>query len=430
VNPHRPTILFLVHRIPHPPNRGDRIRSFHVLRFLAARADVHLAFLTDAPPPEESLTVLRGLCRRVAAVRLGRRRRWVEAASCLTRGRTATEGLFHSNRLEKIVADWARDTRFDAVVVFCSSMIQYAGPALRPSTRLLVDLVDVDSQKWFDYAETSRGLKRFLFALEGRRLRQLEGSLPKRADAITVVSQHEADLYRRFCPSDRIHVITNGVALDYFQPQGLEQEAEPARCVFVGALDYRANLDGAAWFVEHVWPHLRQDHPGARFQLVGSNPGLAARRLADAPGVELVGQVDDVRPWLAKAAVAVAPLRGARGIQNKVLEALAMGKAVVATPQAVEGLAVQSGVHLCEAATPGDWVRTLGALLSDPARRAELGRAGRAFVEAHHRWDSQLAAFTQLPGLADLNWAEPAPMPTEAPRPAGARREASTGQPG
>ncbi|MBN2021543.1 MAG: TIGR03087 family PEP-CTERM/XrtA system glycosyltransferase [Pirellulales bacterium] len=403
----RPQILFLAHRIPHPPNRGDRIRSFHMVRFLAERADVHLAFLTDAPAPPASLAVLGGLCRRVAAAPLGRRARWFHAARSGAAGRTATEGLFRSARLDKIVRGWSRETRFDAVVVFCSSMMQYAGPALQTGARLLVDLVDVDSQKWFDYAETSRGLKRFFFALEGRRLRRLESSLPRQADAVTVVSRQEADLYRGFCPSDRIFTISNGVDLDYFQPREAPAAIAPPRCVFVGALDYRANVDGVQWFAERVWPVVHRERPDARFQLVGSHPARAVRRLAELPGVELIGAVDDVRPWLAAAALVVVPLRVARGIQNKVLEGLAMGRAVVATPQAIEGLAVQPELHLSRAHAPEEWIETVCGLLGDRERRERLGCAGRAYVESHHRWDDQLSAIVRLPGLSELSWTGP-----------------------
>jgi sugar transferase (PEP-CTERM/EpsH1 system associated) len=288
-------------------------------------------------------------------------------------------------------------------VVFCSSMVQYLRVPGLERVPAVVDLVDVDSQKWFDYAEGSHGLKRWLFRLEGRRLRRLEASLPRGATAVTLVSRHEADLYRGFCPADGVRAIPNGVDLEYFRPGEPAEKAElaAARCVFVGALDYRANLDGVRWFCEQVWPEVRRRRPGATFAVVGSNPGAAARRLAERPGVELVGEVPDVRPHLAGAAVVVVPLRVARGIQNKVLEALAMGKAVVATPQALEGLGVEAGVHVCRAAGAGQWIEAVTSLLDDRQAAQRLGRAGRGYVEAHHRWDVQLRPFGELLGLED-----------------------------
>lgn len=397
----RPNILYLVHRIPYPPNRGDRIRSFHLLDFLAARVQLHLAFLAEEPPPPDTMRVLENRCAKVAAVVLGRKRRWLRAIRSLAAGRTATEGLFAAPPLTRLLQRWASSTRFDAVVVFCSSMTPYLEiPELR-GVPAVVDLVDVDSQKWFDYAEKARGLKRMLFRLEGRRLRRLEQSLPGRATAITLVSQREAELYRGFCAADCVHAIPNGVDLDYFQVARPADSAASRQCVFVGALDYLANVDGAAWFCEHVWGEVRRRRPGAEFLLVGSNPTPAARRLGQLPGVRLVGEVPDVRPYLADAAVAVVPLRVARGIQNKVLEALAMGKAVVASPQALDGLGVEPGVHVCEAGAERDWIETLSDLLDDPRRRESLGRAGREYVEANHRWEVQLRPFGDLLGLPE-----------------------------
>lgn len=310
--------------------------------------------------------------------------------------------MFHSRKLKRIVRSWAEEIRFDAVVVFCSSMVQYVDVPGLSGVPMIVDLVDVDSQKWFDYADVSRGLKRFFFQLEGRRLRRLERSLPERAKAVTLVSPWEANLYREFCSADCIHAITNGVDLDYFRPMHSPASHASQRCVFVGALDYRANIDGIRWFCTHVWPEVRRRRPQATFTLVGSNPAPAVARFAQQPGVELVGEVPDVRPYLADAALAVVPLRVARGLQNKVLEALAMGRAVIATPQALEGLEVQPNVHLHEASTPQQWIEATTGLLDNPELRDHLGSSGRTYVEKHHHWDVQLKQFASLLGLAEV----------------------------
>lgn len=392
-------ILYLVHRTPYPPNRGDRIRSYHLLDYMAARAEVHLAFLAHTPPEPETLAVLQDRCARVAAVAVEPRRRWLRAAIRFAAGGTATEGLFASPRLRQTLRRWTDETRFDAVLVFCSSMVQYLDLPGLADVPVVIDLVDVDSQKWFDYAEHARGPKRWGFAAEGRRLRRLERSLPEAAAAITLVSQPEVDLYHRFCPADCVHAIGNGVDLAYFRPWRSEDEATTPTCVFVGALDYRANLDGITWFAERVWPAVRRRLPEARFLLVGGNPGRTARRLGAMPGVELVGEVPDVRPYLAAATLSVVPLRVARGVQNKVLESLAMGKAVIASPQSVEGLALEPGEHVCLAATEQEWSDGVVTLLADADRRAQLGRAGRAEVERRYCWDRQLEPLGALLGL-------------------------------
>jgi sugar transferase (PEP-CTERM/EpsH1 system associated) len=256
-----------------------------------------------------------------------------------------------------------------------------------------VDVVDVDSQKWFDYAGTTRGPKRWAYRWEGRRVRAVERSLPEWAAACGLVSRAEADVFDSFAGPGSATVATNGVDVDYFRPTNSQED--PA-CVFVGALDYRPNVDAAEWFATEVWPAIRSSRPNVEFRLVGRNPAPAVRRLASNPGVTVIGSVADVRPAVAAAAVVVAPLRLGRGLQNKVLEALAMGKAVVASPPALAALGTEPGVHLDRAETPAEWARTVLALLGAPTRRAALGAAGRAYVCEHHDWARCLRPFTDL----------------------------------
>jgi sugar transferase (PEP-CTERM/EpsH1 system associated) len=259
----------------------------------------------------------------------------------------------------------------------------------------VVDLVDVDSQKWLDYAAAG-GPRAWLYRTEADRLRRLERGLASWARAVTVVSEAEAQVYRAFCPGGPVHVVTNGVDLEYFRPSC--GPVEPA-CVFVGALDYRPNVDAVCWFCAEVWSAVRRRRPDAGLYLVGRRPAPAVRRLAALPGVTVVGQVPDVRPYLGRAAVAVAPLHIARGVQNKVLEALAMGKAAVISPQCRAGLRVTPGAEVLVAGEPGEWVEAVLHLLEDPALRERLGQAGRRHVEEHCRWDRCLEPFDALLGL-------------------------------
>jgi sugar transferase (PEP-CTERM/EpsH1 system associated) len=404
---HRPDVLYLVHRVPYPPDKGDRIRAFHILRYLSGRARVHLACLADEPVAPEAVTALRGYCARVAVVRLRGWSRWRRALASLAWGGTATEGMFSSRELRAVLRQWSGDARFQVALASSSGMVPYLRlPCLREVPGV-VDLVDVDSQKWFDYAAAGRGPKAWLYRLEGRRLRRLEQTLPTWTRAVTLVSQAEADLYRRFCDDGVVRAIGNGVNLDYFQPH---PQGGGQACVFVGALDYRPNVDAACWFCREVWPEIHRQRAGARMWLVGRRPASAVRRLAELPGVELIGQVPDVRPHLAGAAVALSPLRIARGLQNKVLEALAMSRATVVSPQALEGLQARPGVHLLTAGTPGEWVTAILSLLDDPARRQQLGEAGRRYVETHHSWDDCLKPFGPLLGLRETRG--PLPLPS------------------
>jgi sugar transferase (PEP-CTERM/EpsH1 system associated) len=401
-------ILFLTHRAPYPPNRGDRIRSYQMLRYLAERYRVYLGALVEQPVPEEDADVLKQLTVERALVPLGRYRRWLHAAAYVASGRAATEGLFASRRLHRQVRAWAEAVDFHAVIAFCSSMVQFTAVPELQGVPLLVDLVDVDSQKWMDYAVNSRGWKRWLLKVEAARVRRLECSLPGRASAITLVSQVEADLYRGFCPNDKTYAVPNGVDLDYFRPDSGARGSRPNQCVFVGVLDYRPNVEGLVWFARQVWPLIRAARPEAVLAIVGKNPAQAVRALAARPGIRLVGEVADVRPYLAESRFAIAPLQIARGVQNKVLEAMAMGLPVLATPQALEGLRTQAGIQALSATAARDFADWAVRLFGDERLCRRLGEEGREYVEQHHCWSRCLAPLGEILAAPCLPAAKPA----------------------
>jgi sugar transferase (PEP-CTERM/EpsH1 system associated) len=352
------------------------------------------------------MRALESLCRRVSVVRLGTSR-WARAAASWGRGGTVTSGAFYSPRMVRLLREWTAEVPFVAALASASSMVHYLRRRELGGVPAVVDLVDVDSQKWFDYAAASRGAIASLYRTEGRRLRKLESSLPSWARAVTLVSEAETDLFRSFCPSPDVHTVPNGVDLEYFRQQSPALAEEG--CVFVGALDYKPNVDAVTWFSKEVWPVIVRAHPNARLRLVGRQPVAEVLRLSEVPGVEVVGQVPDVRPHLSWAAVAVAPLRIARGLQNKVLEALAMRKPVVASPQALAGLRERLDLPALTATTPAEWAEYVGRLLNDEPLRRQLGAAGRRYVESHHSWERCLEPLSDLLGLpaagADLSTA-------------------------
>ena len=405
----RPDVLFLAHRVPYPPDKGDRIRSFQILRWLSRRAAVHLACLADEPVAPVVYETLRRTVERLSIVPLGRWSRWARAFGSLALGGTATEGAFASRALARVVEGWGRETRFHVALASASSVVPYLRlPALR-GTPAVVDLVDVDSQKWLDYAAAGRPPRSWLHRLEGRRLRRVEQELPGWARGILLSSEAEKALYREFTSGGRVVALNNGVDLEYFRPAA--PAAEP-RCVFVGALDYRPNVDAACWFCREVWPLIVQRRSEARLALVGRQPTAAVNELARIAGVEVVGQVPDVRPHVAGASVAVVPLRIARGVQNKVLEALAMARATVASPAALCGVRARPGRDLLAATTPSEWVEAVLRLFDDADLRGRLGAAGRRYVEEQHRWErclQPLADLLELPEAAEQDLAAAAP---------------------
>jgi sugar transferase (PEP-CTERM/EpsH1 system associated) len=351
------------------------------LRQLAKIGQVELGFLTEEVLPSRTIIELGQLCGRVAFASVGGWKRWVRAAWFQFIGRSATEGLFYSPSLRRTIDGWLQESAYDAIVTFSSSVLQYVlGRGFEE--RLIVDLVDVDSQKWLDYAQLARRPLAWLFRREAQKVRQIERRASP-AKAVVLISEAEADLYRRIAPDANVVIATNGVDLEYFRPQVVE---ERPTCVFVGSLDYRANVIGVQWFCREVWPQVHARFPEGRFQIVGRNPTPGVQSLAHLPGVEVVGEVEDVRTYLAPARLVVVPLLVARGIQNKVLEAMSQGKPVIASPGALEGISIAQGRHALQADSPSEWIEMVADLWFDQKRRADIGRAARRFVEEHHHW--------------------------------------------
>ena len=395
-----PDILFVTHRLPFPPDKGDRIRTFHLLRYLSKSARVHLASLADEPVSGEAAKLLGEMCARVTAVPLGRFH-WMRGLTAVPLGGTISEGVFRSKGLAQIVRAWAGDTRFHGAVASATSVAHYLRlPGLERATKV-VDSVDVDSQKWFDYAAMARPPKSWVYRLEGRRLRKREQQICGWADAVTLVSDREAAMMREFVGSPKIVSVTNGVDLHYYSPAPPGPESG---CLFVGALNYMPNVDGITWFARTVWPELRHNRPEAVLRIVGRKPVAAVKELASIPGVEMIGAVNDVRPHLAAAAVVIAPLRIARGLQNKVLEAMASGKAIVSSSAALAGFGFPDLPALA-AAEPRDWSEKISYLLTNDGERRRIGLAGRIYAELHHQWSACLEPFGRILRL-------PAPAPT------------------
>lgn len=393
-----PDVLFVTHRVPFPPDKGDRIRNYNLLQFLSQHARVHLASLADEPVSEESRAALARFAVRVEIMPLSFSR-WGRGLSSFALGKTVSAGAFRSKQLTKTIRTWATETNFAGAIASSSSVAQFIRIRELEHSKRVVDMVDVDSQKWLDYSRVSSPPKSWLYAIEGRRMRKLERSICGWADAVVLVSENEAAMMAHFAQAGNVYAITNGVDLNYYRPTTSTTESG---CVFIGALDYFPNVDGITWFARTVWPNVRVRRPEARLRIVGRRAVPAVRELTAIPGIDVVGQVPDVRPYLAEAAVVVAPLHIARGFQNKVLEAMSFGKPVVATPGALAGFGVRPDLPAHAATEPVEWVESLVQLLGDESLRQNRGEAGRAFAEHYHDWHACLGPFRHLLGLPNL----------------------------
>ncbi len=390
-------ILFLTHRIPWPPNKGDKIRSHHMLRHLAERYRVHLGTFIDDVADEQHVPALHDICAGVYVSRLTPwRSRW-RAAAGLLRGQALTLPCYADPGMRRWVDGLLAERPVRRAVVFSSAMAQYVEDAA--GLRRVIDLVDVDSDKWSQYSQGQSWPWSWIYRREGRRLLQYERRLARRAEACVLVSDEEVDLFRRLAPESAsvVRAMHNGVDTAYFDPAAAGESPYPrgeTPLVFTGAMDYWPNVDAVCWFVDEVLPRILENHPSARFYIVGNRPAPRVRALARRPGVVVTGFVEDMRPWLAHSRVAVAPLRIARGVQNKVLEAMAMGRPMVASPQALAGIRARTRAEVPCAASADAFVCMVGALLEcpDPASGVRLRRR----VVTDYSWRTQLKVLDEL----------------------------------
>lgn len=405
-------LLFLAHRIPYPPNKGDKIRSWHLLAHLARRYQVHLGCFVDDPDDWQYTDKVREVCADAHFAALHPARARIRSLGALAAGRALTQDYYRNAGLQAWAdAFKARHPRA-RVLVFSSAMAQYAQDM--QSARRVIDFVDIDSDKWLQYAGSKPWPMSWLYRREGRALLRYERQVAQEFDAALFVSQAEASLFQKLAPESaaRTSYFNNGVDTDYFSPGHVFDNPYPAGAqpiVFTGAMDYWPNVDAVQWFAREVFPAVRQRHPEARFAIVGSRPSAEVRALASQPGILVTGTVPDVRPYLAHAAIAVAPLRIARGIQNKVLEAMAMAKTVVVSPQALEGIAARPGQDLVLAEDAAHCIAAIQGQLELPDPR--LGAAARLKVESSYGWKANLARVDALlePGQEQQHQPHPEP---------------------
>ena len=391
-------LLFLCHRLPYPPNKGDKVRSYHFLRHLAGRYRIFLGTFVDDPADWQHVEPLRVLCADVHVERLSPRARRAGSAVGFLTGEALTLPYFRSRQLRAWVQAITQREGIVRAFAYSSPMAQYLDDV--PHIRRFIDFVDLDSAKWGDYARTRKWPISALYAREARRLLCFEKDTASRAEAVIFVTDEEATLFRELAPESADHVMTirNGVDSEYFSPaHDFESPFAPGEraIVFTGAMDYWPNVDAVVWFAREVLPEIRRRDPAARFYVVGMNPDASVRVLGNEPTTVVTGRVSDVRPYLKYARVIVAPLRVARGIQNKVLEAMAMAKPTVATPAAAGALSALPGSEIEVAADTYAFAeKVLEAM--DPVRGERMGRLARSRVLADYAWPASLKLLDEL----------------------------------
>jgi sugar transferase (PEP-CTERM/EpsH1 system associated) len=377
--------------MPYPPDRGDRSRAFHLIAELSRRFRIVVCVLRSRPGDRERARALARWTERVILGPTDRGRGTAAGVVSLLAGSAAGRGIFRGFRAGVEAQREARRERFALTLgseVYAVPWVRRFGEGAR-----VVDLVDADSVKWSSYGRSGRRVMRPIYRREARWVREVEVSAAESFDGVVLVSREEVEAAG--LPEGRVIVAGLGVDGDYFSSRTGEESSLPS-LVFTGDMGYPPNVEAVCWLSQWVLPRLRRRLPRLTFRIVGRRPSREVRRLASQEGVEVTGEVVDVRPHLARASLAVAPLRYARGVQNKVLEAMAMGKAVVASCEALTGLDLEIGEEILEAGSPEQWTETISRLLEDPSWRESLGERARACVEARFKWSDRLAPLLDL----------------------------------
>lgn len=390
-------LLFLAHRMPFPPTKGDKVRSYHFFRHLAARHRVFLGTFVDDAADLQHLGEVERLCAEVHVERLDPRTALARSAIAFGSGDAISVRYFRSRRLRAWVDDVVARHEIRTAFAYSSPMAQYVLPVR--GLRRIVDFVDLDSAKWKSYAQQHRWPASVFYAREARRLLAFERKVAATVEATLFVTRQEAAMLCAAAPdcASRIASIDNGVDSHYFSPEHALASPFPRGerpIVFTGAMDYWPNVDAVVWFAREVLPRLRESDARVRFHIVGMRPNAAVRALAS-PSIDVTGRVGDVRPYLRHASVVVAPLRVARGIQNKVLEAMAMARPVVTTSATAAALAARPGRELDVADSATAFADAVRALM-EPVRGDAMGRAARDRVLADFQWSARLARLDAL----------------------------------
>jgi sugar transferase (PEP-CTERM/EpsH1 system associated) len=380
-------IFFVCRRVPFPPNRGDKIATFNQIRHLSADHEVHVFCLGDGELDVDNLSGLRDYASTITATPVSGLKIKLRALKALAVGGALSVAALNEPDLHAAIQRKYNELRPDLIIVYSSNMAQFAVPLA--SVPRIMQFGDLDSLKWQQYAEHSSVPLKWIYELEQRRLFAYERHLAQTFSLSLVHTEFEKRDFKRLIPEVPVTVVGNGVDLDYFRSEGAAKQ--PGSMIFTGVMNYGPNIDAAVWFCREILPAIRSEIPAATLTICGTRPVAAVRRLARQSGVVVTGWVPDPRPYLDRAEIFIAPLRMARGVQNKLLEALAMGLPCVASTAARRGTVLKESDGILAADDPKKFAEHIIRLLRDANWRSEMAHEARTAVEANYRWDVQMA---------------------------------------
>ena len=399
-------ILFLCHRIPFPPNKGDKIRSFNEIKYLSKRHNIFLGTIFEEESEKAYLGILEKYCTEIQAVHFSRKLKLLKS---LFSKKSFSVSNFYDKRLQEYVDRTLKEKKIDAVICYCSSMAKYIfeTPLYKEKRmgdkKLLMDFVDLDSDKWLQYSKYAQFPLNLIYRVENKRLFKYEKMINKEFNHSIFVSQREVQVFKTLYPEAmNVTVIPNGVDYEYFSPQKANEDVKRKEkswtpiLVFTGVMDYFANEDGVRWFCERIYPKIKSEYPGAKFYIVGNRPTKAVISLSKYEGVKVTGYVEDIREYYWMADVCIIPLRIARGLQNKVLEAMATGNAVVASSNASDGIVCHKNIDIMIADEEESFANEVIDLLRDENRRREMAQRAVENIRKHYSWENNLKGLEKL----------------------------------
>ena len=385
-------IFFICQRVPFPPDRGDKITTFHEIRHLSTTHEVHVFCLADGSRDLDNIPDARRYAKSVTAVPVGGWTSKLRSLKAMLTGEPLSVAAFSETRLHYAIRQKFAELRPDLIMVYSCNVAQYAEHF--PEVPRIMQFAELDSSRWGQFALRSRSPLRWVYAIEQRRFFAYERHIARTFSHALVCTAAEQRDFERLIPSVPVSLVGNGVDLEYFRSRGIAKQ--PGSIVFTGVMDYFPNIDAVAWFCDEVLPIVQRQVPEAGLTICGSRPAAAVRRLAKKRGVAVTGRVPDTRPYLDEAEVFVAPMRMARGIQNKLLEALSMGLPCVASEAAATATVVPDGEGILAADDAREFAGHVVRLLRDGEFRAAMARKARAAAEAHYRWDEQMACLDRV----------------------------------
>lgn len=395
-------ILYVCHRFPFPPKRGGKIRPFNMIRHLTSRGhEVTVCSLARSLAEAREAGGISAHCARFEMATVWNPVQALRMVARLPSATPSSMGFFYSRDLRGHIDRLLRHEKFDLIFVHCSSVAQYVEDV--QGIPKILDFGDMDSQKWLEYSRYKPFPLSLGYWVEGAKMAAAERRLAAKFDLCTATTRAEWETLESYQAARASDWFPNGVDADFFKPDG--QGYDPDTLSFIGRMDYYPNQECMFRFCRHAWPLIRAERPGAKLLIVGADPSPAVRKLGELPGVTVTGSVPDVRPYVLRSAAMVAPLNIARGTQNKILEALAMGVPVVTSRAAAGGVDAEDGVHFKVADDPVSFARACLELMDKPAERERFARQGRARMLSHHDWKASMVRLDAIVGRAVAQFA-------------------------